>query len=78
MTEGDVGAGDPIEILERHPAGIAVSEITRLFVHDHDDVAGLEAVLGVDVLPDDWRPYFEREARAGRRGPAQRRVLSRL
>ena len=77
VTEGDVGAGDQIEILERHPAGIAVSEITRLFVHDHDDVAGLEAVLGVDVLPADWRPYFEREARAGRRGPTQPRVLSR-
>jgi hypothetical protein len=37
-----------------------VSEITRLFVSDRDDILGLRRLLAVDVLPDDWRPTFER------------------
>jgi len=57
--EGEVAAGDEIELLERHPAGVAVSEITRLFARDRGDAAAVRRVLAVDALPADWRPFFE-------------------
>lgn len=74
VTEGDVGAGDEVEILERDPAGVAVSEITRLFVRDHDDTDGLRRVLSVDALPAGWRSYFEErlDSDAAHRGTVER------
>lgn len=58
-TEGEVAAGDQAAVVARHPAAVPVSEITRLYLRDRDDTVGLRRVLGVDALPDDWRPYFE-------------------
>jgi MOSC domain-containing protein YiiM len=56
---GVVEAGDAIELGARHPAGLPVSEITRLYARDRGDVDGLRRALAVDALIDDWRPYFE-------------------
>ena len=58
--EGEVAAGDEIALLERHPAGVPVSEVTRLFARDRGDAEGLRRVLAVDTLPVEWRPFFER------------------
>jgi MOSC domain-containing protein YiiM len=33
--EGEVGAGDEIKLLSRHPSAVPVSEITRLYVANH-------------------------------------------
>lgn len=60
-AEGDVGAGDRIELLAAHPAGIAVSEITRVYAADRDDLEAVERLVALDVLPGDWRSYFERK-----------------
>jgi MOSC domain-containing protein YiiM len=59
VTEGDVGAGDEVEFLARHPAAVPISEITRLFTRDRRDAEGLRRVLAVDALPMIWRPYLE-------------------
>jgi MOSC domain-containing protein YiiM len=59
--EGEVAAGDEIELLERHPAGVPVAEITRLFARDREDAAAVRRVLAVDALPADWRPFFEQQ-----------------
>lgn len=40
-AEGHLAASDPIEVLARHPAGVAVSELTRLSTRDRDDTEGL-------------------------------------
>ena len=61
VVEGEVGSGDEIEVLQRDSAGIPVSEITRLFMQDRDDVDGLRRVIGAEALPKDWRAYFERQ-----------------
>jgi len=60
-TEGDVGAGDTIQPLARHPAGIPVAEITRVYARDRDDVETIERLAVLDALPDDWRSYFEKK-----------------
>jgi MOSC domain-containing protein YiiM len=59
-TEGSVGAGDPFETLTPHPERIPVSEITRVWTSDRDDVGAIERLVAHDALPDDWRSYFQR------------------
>src|SRR5947207_13180430 len=44
-AEGEVGAGDCIEPLARHPAGIAVAEITRVYASDRHDLATIERLV---------------------------------
>jgi MOSC domain-containing protein YiiM len=64
--EGFVGAGDAVEPLGRQPAGIAVSEITRVFARDRDDLEAIARLVALDALPDDWRSYFERRLASSR------------
>jgi MOSC domain-containing protein YiiM len=67
-TEGDVGAGDEIDLLARDPARVAVSEISRLATQDRGDIDGLRRALAVAALPEVWREYFgELVARASAR-----------
>ena len=74
VAEGDVGAGDRVETLTRHPARIPVAEITRVYASDRDDFMTVERLVALDALPEDWRSYFERklaetaQRRAGRDG----------
>jgi MOSC domain-containing protein YiiM len=59
--EGDVGAGDEIKIVGRDANGVAVSEITRLYIaksYDDDDVAAVRRVLQVAAVPEDWKEFF--------------------
>ena len=49
--EGAVAAGDPIVELQRDPRAFPVTEVARLFAGDHDDVGGMRAAAGLDVLP---------------------------
>jgi MOSC domain-containing protein YiiM len=57
-VEGDVGAGDRVEMLARHPARIPVAEITRVYASDRDDLAIIERLVALGALPQDWRSYF--------------------
>jgi MOSC domain-containing protein YiiM len=58
--EGDVAAGDEIVLLERDPAGVPVSEVTRLYAHDRDDIEAVRRVLSAKALPESWRDWFVR------------------
>jgi ferredoxin-NADP reductase/MOSC domain-containing protein YiiM len=58
--EGDVQAGDPIVELSRDPHGFRVTEVTRLYARDRDDVEGLQRAVALDALPESWRSYFRR------------------
>src|SRR5262245_37989111 len=60
-AEGEVAAGDPVLLVERANGSVAVSEITRLYARDKDDLEGLRRIVGVAVLPDDWRDYFKEQ-----------------
>jgi MOSC domain-containing protein YiiM len=57
-AEGEVEAGAAVELLDRHPDAVPVSEITRLYAFDHDDAEGLARLDALDALPDDWRPWL--------------------
>lgn len=60
-VEGDVAAGDEVEWVERDPARIPVSEITRVYAGGRDDVAAMARLVALDALPDDWRPWLEKQ-----------------
>jgi MOSC domain-containing protein YiiM len=63
-VEGDVGAGDRVERIARHPADIPVSEITRVYASEREDVAAIERLVQLDALPEDWRSYFRKKLAA--------------
>jgi MOSC domain-containing protein YiiM len=56
--EGEVAAGDPVELLARDEAGLAVSEITRLYTSGRNDAVGLRRGAELAALPEAWRSYF--------------------
>jgi MOSC domain-containing protein YiiM len=59
--EGEVSAGDEFKLIAREANGVAVSEITRLYVAkrwDADDVTLLRRALRVAILPESWKEYF--------------------
>jgi ferredoxin-NADP reductase/MOSC domain-containing protein YiiM len=58
--EGDVEAGDPIVELSRDARRFRVTEITRLFLDDREDVEGLQRAVELDVLSESWRNYFRK------------------
>jgi MOSC domain-containing protein YiiM len=59
--EGQVAAGDPINLIDRDPSAVTVSEITRLYIaksYSDDDLTSLRRALKVEALPASWKDYF--------------------
>jgi MOSC domain-containing protein YiiM len=63
-VEGEVAAGDSVEVVARHPAGVPVAEVTRVFARDRGDAAALERLSTLDALPEEWRHYFAQQLEA--------------
>lgn len=59
LEEGEVGAGDPIELMEMDQHGVRVSDITRLYTSEKHNVDLLRRALEVEALPESWRGYFQ-------------------
>jgi MOSC domain-containing protein YiiM len=82
-VEGDLGVGDRVETLARHPERIPVAEITRVYASDRDDLATIERLVALDSLPDDWRSHFQkrlaepRKLRQASRNGSDRNVVNR-
>jgi MOSC domain-containing protein YiiM len=60
LQEGEVGAGDSIERIEENQHAVKVSDITRLYSRDKDNVALLRRAITVEALPNSWKDYFQR------------------
>jgi MOSC domain-containing protein YiiM len=56
--EGELGAGDQIEMLSRDQNGVTVPEIVRLYLNGDEDPDGLARAANVDALPDNWKSHF--------------------
>ena len=65
-VEGEVGAGDQIEVLARHPDRVPVAEIIRVYTSDRGDLATIQRLIALDALPEDWRRYFQSRSPVGR------------
>ncbi len=56
--EGEVGAGDGIELISRDPNRLTVTNMVDLYVQDRNNVELLRRAVQVAALPDDWRNRF--------------------
>jgi MOSC domain-containing protein YiiM len=55
IEEGDVGAGDRIEVLERPDHDVTVGLIAHAFLHDH---SRLPELLAAPRLSNAWRDWI--------------------
>jgi MOSC domain-containing protein YiiM len=65
--EGEVSAGDEINLITRDPHGVPVSEITRLYVakrYSDNDASSLRRAIQVGGLPESWKSYFSERLQA--------------
>lgn len=62
-AEGDVGAGDRVEVLEHDGARIPVAEVIRIYATDREDVEAIERLVALEALPEAWRGYFAKRLR---------------
>jgi len=64
LKEGEVGAGDPVEVIERDKSQVTVTEIARLYapgpsgLPTPDDLAALRRAMQLAALPENWRARF--------------------
>jgi MOSC domain-containing protein YiiM len=59
LKEGEVKAGDQIELISRDGNDIAISDITRLYAFEKDDLATLRRAVRLEPLSESWREYFQ-------------------
>lgn len=61
LREGEVGAGDTIELLSRDSHGVTVPDIVRLYAKEKNNKELLHRALYVEALPEGWRRYFRKQ-----------------
>ena len=61
LQEGEVRAGDTIELLSRDGNNITVADVTRLYAFEKDDLKLLQRVVKVEALSESWRDYFQHQ-----------------
>jgi len=58
VKEGEVKAGDEIELLSRAAQNITIADITRLYAFDKYDLEALRRAVKLEALSESWREYF--------------------
>jgi len=58
--EGEVAAGDSIELIARDENGVTVAEIVELYTADVAKQDFLQRVSELAALPENWRAYFRK------------------
>jgi MOSC domain-containing protein YiiM len=64
QEEGELAAGSPIEIVDRDPNAVNVSDINRLYYSQSHDRDLLARVLNVEALPEGWREHLRQKLSA--------------
>lgn len=60
LKEGEVAAGDSIELLERDKHNIPVADVVNLYRGDAGNQDLLHRVSELPALPNSWREYFRK------------------
>jgi MOSC domain-containing protein YiiM len=58
LKEGEIGAGDSIELLSRDENDITVADIFQLYTDKQKDFALMRRATEVEALSEGWRQYF--------------------
>jgi MOSC domain-containing protein YiiM len=56
--EGEVHAGESIELISRNHDGITIAEMNRIIAHDRYNRELLQKAISTPELPESWREYF--------------------
>ena len=59
LKEGEVGADDPIELLEKNERSVRVSDIVQLYTREKHNTGLLRRAIEVEALPESWKSYFQ-------------------
>jgi MOSC domain-containing protein YiiM len=59
--EGSVGAGDTIEVLERHPGAITIPELLRMYLNEHGSADRVREAVAIPALSDAWRRELQKQ-----------------
>lgn len=60
LQEGEVGAGDEFELIEKNESGVRVVDVTRLYSSDKLNVNLMRRAIATEALPLSWREYFQK------------------
>ncbi|HEY0366899.1 MAG TPA: MOSC domain-containing protein [Pyrinomonadaceae bacterium] len=60
LKEGEVGAGDEFEAIEKNASGVTIVDVTRLYSSDKHNVELKQRAIATEALPDSWREYFRK------------------
>jgi MOSC domain-containing protein YiiM len=60
IQEGEVSAGDSIELIARDENGVTVTDIVNLYTADAGNQDLLRRVSDLPALPESWRDYFRK------------------
>jgi MOSC domain-containing protein YiiM len=61
MQEGEVGAGDPIELMNQDRHGVTVADVVRVYRNGVDDLSLLQRAVQVEALSEGWRAHFQQQ-----------------
>jgi len=60
LKEGEVGAGDEFELLDKNASAVKVVDITRLYSSEKENVDLMRRAIATEALPENWRNYFQK------------------
>jgi len=60
LEEGEIGAGDSIELVEHDEESVTIAEFIRVYLHDSHEPLGLKRVLASRDLGDAWKVYLKK------------------
>ena len=63
LQEGEVGAGDTLELVSQDDNNITVADITQLYTREKTDPDLLHWAAQLEPLPGSWRDYFQEQSR---------------
>ena len=58
LEEGDVQAGDEINLISKDENKVSIKDIVRIYAHDLQDKEVIERATRVEALPEGWKDYF--------------------
>jgi MOSC domain-containing protein YiiM len=62
LQEGEVGAGDTLELVSRDEQHITVADITQLYTREKNNPELLHQAAQLEALPESWRDYFQQQS----------------
>ncbi len=58
LVEGEVGAGDSIDLRAQAEAALTVADVVNLYTVDAENQELLRRAIQSSALPESWRYYF--------------------